>query len=222
MLFTIQNESASYSLVNVRMQVRVQRISFVFRGMNIDRKKYYAMTRDQQKENPLREQDAYPYELTQDQTIAEMKKRQQVSFHFNFKVDTPDTYLMFIRIDYNSQYFVEELNRYLGGIDEQNYRNINVRTREHTVDIRSRTVTKQFYQKFKFEAMRPFETNYKVEFVNVSAKLIFILVSLIELIRGPSGDPERFYEQDLRRKSPLQECCHQRFAAYRSKSDLKV
>ena len=54
-LFTIQNESASYSLTNIRMSVRVQRISYVVRGMNIDKKKYYAMTREQQKENPLRE-----------------------------------------------------------------------------------------------------------------------------------------------------------------------
>ena len=54
-LFTIQNESASYSLVNVRMAVRVQRISYVFKGMGIDRKKYYALSREQQKENPLRE-----------------------------------------------------------------------------------------------------------------------------------------------------------------------
>ena len=54
-LFTIQNESASYSLTNIRMSVRVQRISYVVRGMNIDKKKYYAMTREQQKENSLRE-----------------------------------------------------------------------------------------------------------------------------------------------------------------------
>ena len=45
------------------MHVRVQRISHVFRGMNMDKKRYYAMSREQQKENPLREQDAYPYEL---------------------------------------------------------------------------------------------------------------------------------------------------------------
>ena len=75
------------------MSVRVQRISYVVRGMNIDMKKFKAMTREQQKENPLREQDAYPYELTQDQKIKELAKRQQAGFHFSFKVDTPDAYL---------------------------------------------------------------------------------------------------------------------------------
>ena len=54
-LFTIQNESASYSLTDVRMKVRVQRISYVFRGMGIEKKRYYALSREQQKENTLRE-----------------------------------------------------------------------------------------------------------------------------------------------------------------------
>ena len=44
------------------------------------------------------------------------------------------------------------------------------------MDLKARTVTKQFYQKFKFEASKPFETNYKVEFVNNS----YLIQSVIQ------------------------------------------
>ena len=75
---------------------------------------------------------------------------------------------MFIRIEYNSDYFTAELTRYLGTIDETQHSRINTRSRDHQVDLRNKKVTKQFYQKFKFEAMKPFEMTQssKVEFVN--------------------------------------------------------
>ena len=107
---------------------------------------------------------------------------------------------MFIRIEYNSDYFTQELTRFLGNVDEANLGRINTRSRDHTVDLRSRKVVKQFYQKFKFEAMKPFEMtgSSKVEFVNVSRKNSLILIT-IELLHDPSSHLKLLLEQSLRR-----------------------
>ena len=119
---------------------------------------------------------------------------------------------------------MEELNRYLSatGADEQNFRNINVRSREHIVDLKNRTVTKQFYQKFKFEALEPFQTKTNVEFVNVRKYFLLVTFLVIELILAPNGDSELFDKQSLCGGSHLQKCGHEGFATYRLKSDPKV
>ena len=51
---------------------------------------------------------------------------------------------MFIRIEYESQYFIEKLNSYIqsAGIDENNLRQSILKTREYSVDLRKKTVTK--------------------------------------------------------------------------------
>ena len=45
-LFSIQNESQSYYLQNVKMSVAVQRKGHVLKGMKIDRRDYDAMSRE--------------------------------------------------------------------------------------------------------------------------------------------------------------------------------
>ena len=60
-----------------------------------------------------------------------------------------------------------------------------MRGRDYTIDLIRKTVVKTNYQKFKFEALKPFETQTRVEFTNnsyliqvrirnVSANKIFI------------------------------------------------
>ncbi len=41
-----------------------------------------------------------------------------------------------------------------------------MRGRDHVVDLQKNTVIKQNYQKFKFEALKPIESQTKVEFTD--------------------------------------------------------
>lgn len=94
---------------------------------------------------------------------------------------------MFIRFDYTSQYFVEQLAAVRSKMmpEQLNTNQREVRGRDHVIDLIKNTVIKQNYQKFKFEALKPFETQTKVDFVenqylvqvrvrNVSANKIFL------------------------------------------------
>ena len=44
-----------------------------------------------------------------------------------------------------------------------------IKGRDHVIDLARNTVLKNNYQKFKFEALRPFDSVTKVEFTNVSS-----------------------------------------------------
>ena len=58
------------------MKVRVQKRSQVLKGMNIDRKKYEALNREEQKKHPLKEQDSLPFELEHVQNIPQLAAKQ--------------------------------------------------------------------------------------------------------------------------------------------------
>ena len=47
-----------------------------------------------------------------------------------------------------------------------------IKGRDHVIDLARNTVIKNNYQKFKFEALRPFDSVTKVEFTNVSYSLL--------------------------------------------------
>jgi len=76
---------------------------------------------------------------------------------------------MFIHFDYQSQYFVEQLValRKNQALTTDHNQKSNIKARDHTIDLLNNTVIKQNYQKFKFEALKPFETQTKVEFTEV-------------------------------------------------------
>ena len=75
------------------MKVRVQKRSNVLKGMNIDKRKYEALDRDQQKKHPLKEQDALPFELEHVQNIPQLSAKQQLCFNFNSKILHSDFYM---------------------------------------------------------------------------------------------------------------------------------
>ena len=155
--------------------------------MNIDRKKYEALNREEQKKHPLKEQDNLPFELEHVQMIPQLEAKQQLCFSFDFRILHSDFYIMFIRFDYTSQYFVEQLAAVRSKMmpEQLNTNQREVRGRDHVIDLIKNTVVKQNYQKFKFEALKPFDTQTKVDFVenqylvqvrvrNVSANKIFL------------------------------------------------
>lgn len=61
--------------------------------MNIDRKKYESLNRDEQKKHPLKEQENLPYELEHVQMIPTLNAKQQLCFAFNFRILSSDFYM---------------------------------------------------------------------------------------------------------------------------------
>ena len=61
--------------------------------MNIDRKKYEALNREEQKKHPLKEQDSLPFELEHVQNIPQLAAKQQMCFNFSFKILHSDFYM---------------------------------------------------------------------------------------------------------------------------------
>ena len=57
------------------MKVRVQKRSNVLKGMGIDRKRYEALNREEQKKHPLKEQDGHPFELEHVQNIPQLSAK---------------------------------------------------------------------------------------------------------------------------------------------------
>lgn len=80
--------------------------------MDIERKRYEAMDREAQKRVALREQDKLPFELEHVQKIPQLSSKQQLCFNFKFKVLQSDFYIMFIRFEYTSKYFIEQLSAF--------------------------------------------------------------------------------------------------------------
>lgn len=80
---------------------------------------------------------------------------------------------MFIRFEYQSQYFVEQLQaiRKNPAVQDNPGGKSVYKTTSHMIDLTNNIVVKSNHQKFKFEALQPFETQTKVEFTNVSPLL---------------------------------------------------
>ena len=119
---------------------------------------------------------------------------------------------MFIRFDYQSQYFVEQLaalRKNPALTNEQNNRSM-IKARDHTIDLANNTVVKQNYQKFKFEALKPFETQTKIEFTDVRklarpSTFVNTYDVHIELLPDSSADKEHIGQQDLRGEARVHE-----------------
>ena len=87
---------------------------------------------------------------------------------------------------------------------------MTIKGRDHVIDLVRNTVTKNNYQKFKFEALRPFESLTKVEFSNVSADqtlfesfLTRYVFLFSELIPSLSSSTKHIVEQDLYREAQV-------------------
>ena len=65
---------------------------------------------------------------------------------------------------YNSQYFREQLDRYIEASPQLEFRNLN--DNQHEVDLARRTVKKHQIKQYKFEAIWPFDITKRIEFTS--------------------------------------------------------
>jgi hypothetical protein len=134
-LFTIQNTSANYNLEELKLKSTVVRVL----------------------KNPNPNQPAPKEQILTELTIPQLGPKEQIGFIFAFRVDHEDQYQMQIDMNYTSQYFTEQLNKFYGNnedIDPYQLSSANAQ-----IDFFRKKVTRYQIKKYKFEAMLPFEVS---------------------------------------------------------------
>eukprot|EP00347_Sterkiella_histriomuscorum_P011398 403372611 len=156
-LFTLMNTNAQFSIDNIKMKVVVQRQS-----LNQPNAQGAQQTQTKPKEDVLMHE-----------VIKTIPAKSQMGFIFIFKVDFQDNYFMMIEIEYTSQYYTEQLKKFISNATNNEIDYKQLQSPQYEIDFNKKIVMRKFSKKYKFEANLPFEVRKSISLKNVKLQQLF-------------------------------------------------